>query len=211
MKLYYCETLNPRKACAVARHLNVPVDFIRVDLSKGEHRKPEFLRINPNGKVPVLRDGDRTVWEANAIMCYLSDIAQADLWPHDERQIDVVRWLSWDAHHFTRHAGTLYFENIIKPLIGLGEPDAMVVNEASSQLQTYGAVLDDHLSRRSFLVGDSLSVADLAVAVTLPYADGAKLPIERFPAIQRWHARLNELPAWREPFPAQAADPSIHS
>ena len=123
MKLYYCETLNPRKACAVARHLPLPVDFVRIDLASGEHRRPPFLAINPNGKVPVLQDGDWSLWESNAIMCHLSDMAQADLWPHDRRQVEVMRWLSWDSQHFTRHAGTLWFEYLIKPHLGLGEPD----------------------------------------------------------------------------------------
>jgi glutathione S-transferase len=66
-------------------------------------------------------------------------------------------------------------------------------------------VLDDHLGGREFLVGDGLTVADFAVAVTLPYAGAAKLPLGEFPAIGRWHARLCELPAWREPFPATNA------
>ena len=92
MKLYYAETLNPRKVCAVARYLNVPVEFARVDLSKGENRTAAFLALNPNGKVPVLEIAGRTLWEANAIMCYLARAAQSDLWPDDERQIDVIRW-----------------------------------------------------------------------------------------------------------------------
>jgi len=69
MKLFYCEALNPRKACAVARYLDSPVEFVRVDIAKGEHKTPQFLAMNPNGKVPVLQDGARTLWESNAIMC----------------------------------------------------------------------------------------------------------------------------------------------
>ncbi|MDB5775828.1 MAG: glutathione S-transferase family protein [Herbaspirillum sp.] len=203
MKLYYCETLNPRKACAVARYLNSPVEFIRVNLAKGEHKTPEFLAINPNGKVPVLQDGDMTLWEANAIMCHLSNAADAHLWPQDApRQVEIMRWLSWDAHHFTRHAGTLYFENIIKPMIGMGEPVAAAVDSATAFFRTNAAILDAHLGKRKFLVGDALTIADFATAVTLPYADAAKIPLDEFPAIRRWHARLQELPAWREPFPA---------
>lgn len=200
MKLYYCETLNPRKACAVARYLNSPVEFIRVDLGRGESKTPEFLAMNPNGKVPVLQDRGRSLWESNAIMCYLSDAAESDLWPHDARQIDVLRWLSWDAHHFTRHAGTLYFEHIIKHQFGMGKSDAAAVEEATRYFKIYARTLNDHLGGRKFLVGDALSVADFAVANSLPYADAAKLPLDEFPEIQRWHARLGELPAWREPF-----------
>ncbi len=201
MKLYYSETLNPRKACAVARYLNSPVEFIRVDLRRGEHKTPEFLAMNPNGKVPVLQDGGRSLWESNAIMCYLSDAAKSDLWPHDARQVDVLRWLSWDAQHFTRHASTLYFEHIIKPQFGIGKADAATVEEATRYFKIYARTLSDHLSRRDFLVGDALSIADFAVANALPYADAAELPLDEFPEIQRWHARLGELPAWREPFP----------
>ena len=72
MKLYYFETINPQKACAVARYLNSPVEFVRVDLAKGQHKSPDYLAINPNGKVPALVDGDTKLWESNAIMCHLA-------------------------------------------------------------------------------------------------------------------------------------------
>ena len=202
MKLYYAETLNPRKACAVARYLNSPVEFVRVDLSKSANRTPAFLALNPNGKVPVLELDGRSLWEANAIMCYLARRAQSDLWPADERQIDVIRWLNWSSEHFSRFAGRLYFEHIIKPRFGLGGPDAAAVAEANGYVRTYGSVLNTHLHDRKYLVDDSLTVADFAVAATLPYAEKARLPLDGFAAIERWYARLNELPAWRDPFPA---------
>ncbi|HEX2113967.1 MAG TPA: glutathione S-transferase N-terminal domain-containing protein, partial [Alphaproteobacteria bacterium] len=83
MQLYYSETLHPRKVCAVAKYLRSPVEFVRVSLSKGEQRTPAYLAMNPNGRVPLLRDGHRMIWESVAIMCHLSDKAGADLWPHD--------------------------------------------------------------------------------------------------------------------------------
>lgn len=203
MKLYFSETINPRKACAVARHLNVPVEFVRVDLAQGEQHAPAFLAINPNGKVPVLHDGDLVLWEANAIMCHLSNLAGADLWPRDPRaQIEVQRWLSWDASHFTAHGGTLYFENLIKPALGMGAPDAAAVEGATRMFVASATVLDAHLASRKFLLGDALTVADFAVGAALPYAKGACIPLADFPAVARWHERLNGLPAWRAPFGA---------
>jgi glutathione S-transferase len=200
MKLYFSETINRRKACAVARHLASPVEFVPVDLRRGEHRTPRFLAMNPNGKVPVLEEDDSILWEANAIMCRLSDLSKADLWPRDERQIDVMRWLSWDAHHFTRHAGALYFEHIIRPALGMGPPDPVAVEEAKGHFRRFAKVLDDHLGGRDFVVGDALTVADFALGVTLPYAGAANIPVNEFPNVQKWHARLDNLPAWREPF-----------
>ena len=201
MRLYYAQTLNPRKACALARHLQIPVEFVPVNLGRGEHRTPAFLAMNPNGKVPVLQDGELVLWESNAIMCHLSNVAGADLWPRDQRaQIEVLRWLSWDAAHFTRHGGTLYFEYLVKPAIGMGAPDPVAVKAATGMFTASAAALEAHLTHRKYLLGEDLTVADFAVGAALPYAQGAKIPIEPFPAVVEWHERLNRLTAWRDPF-----------
>lgn len=69
MKLYYFETPNARKPCAVAKYLGSPVEFVRVDLTRHEQKQPAFLAVNPNGRVPALEDGDFKLWESHAIMC----------------------------------------------------------------------------------------------------------------------------------------------
>jgi glutathione S-transferase len=127
MKLYYSDLLSARKACAVARYLKAPVEFIYLDPAKGEFKAPAYVALNPNAKVPTLVKGERVTWEADAIMCQLSDDMGAGLWPHDARQIDIVRWFSWNAQHFTRAGGALYFENIIKKRFNIGAPDPKAV------------------------------------------------------------------------------------
>jgi len=206
LKLYYADTLMPRKVCALAQHVKAKIQYIPVDLKAGEQRSPDFRALNPNGKVPVLTDGAFHLWESNAIMCYLSDVAGADLWPRDsKRQIEVMRWLNWDANHFTRHGGTLYFEYLVKARFGIGEPTAAAVQEATENLKKYALVLNDHLSHSRYAVEDSLTVADFALAVTVPYWSACRLSVTDFPSIERWHDRLSELPEWREPFPVQKA------
>jgi len=185
----------------VARHLELPVEFIHVALEKGEHRTPEFRAMNPNAKVPVLVDGERVLWESNAIMCYLAEKAGSDLWPRDERRIEVLRWLMWDATEFAPAAGTFYFEHIIKPRFLRSEADPAEIARVTPAFERYAAVLEAHLKGRQYLVGNALTVADFAVGITLPYAEKAQLPLEGFPEIRRWHGRLEQLPAWREPFP----------
>lgn len=205
MKLYYFETPNPRKPCAVAKYLGSPVEFVRLDLTKGENRTPEFLAVNPNGKVPALSDGDVKLWEGHTIMIYLAQKAGSELWPGDPaRQIDVLRWLNWDTAHFSRHGGALLFENHIKPAFGLGDPDAAVIEEAAKYFRQFAAVLDAHLAGRASILGDQLSVADFGVAAVLPSAREAKLPLDGFKEISRWHDGLMEIAAWRDPFPAAA-------
>jgi len=201
MQLYYSDILSSRKACAVARYLQSPIEFRYLDLLKGDQQQPAYLAVNPNGKVPTLIDGEHVVWEADAVICYLARRAGSDLWPDDLRQIDIIRWFSWNAQHFYRHGGTLYFENIVKRRFGIGEPDAAAVREAQEEFRRYAAVLTDHLEDHQWLVGDRITVADFSVAITLPYAEQAAMPLREFPVVQRWLDRLNGIEAWREPFP----------
>jgi glutathione S-transferase len=209
MKLYWCDVLMPRKVCALARHLELPVAFERIELGEGAHKAPGHLARNPNGKVPVLEEPDgRTLWESNAILVRLAQIAGSDMWPTDpQAQAEVIRWFCWDMDRFTSQAGALYFEYVIRPRFDLGSADPESVETARAGFREAAAVLDAHLSGRDWLLGDKMSIADFAVAVTLPYAKTAHIPVDEFPAISRWHERLETLEAWREPFPpaAQAA------
>ena len=203
MQLYYFESPNPRLACVVARHVGAPVDYVRVDLARGEHRRPDYLAINPNGKVPTLVDDRTVLWEAPAIACHLASRAGSDLWPREAgSQAEIIRWINWSTAHFSRHAGSLFFERVIKPALGLGAPDVAAMEEATRYFIQYATVLDDVLRSRGHLVGDRLSVADLTVATFLPVAEPSGLPLAGFDQIRRWYRQIEELPAWREPFPA---------
>ena len=202
MTLYYSDILSAHRACAVAKQLNAPVEYRYLDLAKNEQRQPHYLAINANGKVPTLVKGQRITWESDAVICQLSDDMGADLWPHDTRQTEIIRWFSWNSQHFTAAGGVLYFENIVKPRFQLGPPNPTIIAQALGNFRRYAAVLNDHLSPpRRWLVGSSLTVADFSVAAVLPYAAQARLPVDEFPNIRRWHDRLSQFDAWREPFP----------
>jgi glutathione S-transferase len=202
MKLYYFETPNPRKPCALAKYLGSPVEFVKVDLSKGAQKDPAFLAVNPNGKVPALQDGEVKLWEGHAIMAYLALKAGSDLWPRDPlRQIEVIKWLNWDTAHFSRHAGRLLFNRFIKPSFSLGDPDPAEIEDATGFFKVFAGVLDAHLVGKKHILGDSLTIADFAVASFLPSAERAQLPLEGFDEIRRWHNALMELEAWRNPWP----------
>ena len=203
MQLYYFETPNPRKPCSVARYLDSPVEYVRIDLAKGENKTPEFLAINPNGKVPALAVGEVKLWECPAIMMYLAQKAGSDLWPSEpEKQADVLRWLNWDTAHFSRHAQGLLFQRHIKPLFGLGDPDEAAIEEATGYFHQFGGVLNDHLKGRKYLLGDQLTIADFAVGSIMPTAKEAKLPMDDLPEITRWHEGMMALEGWANPFPS---------
>ena len=204
MKLYYSETPNPRKACAVAKHTGAPVEFVLVELARGEHKSPPYLAINPNGKTPALADGDIHLWEAHAIMAYVSHKAGSDLWPSDPvEQIEVMKWLNWDTAHFSRHAGRLWFQRFLKGAIGAGDPDAAEIEEATGFFLQFAGVLNDYLKGKDFLVANRLTIADFGVATFMPLAGQAELPLADFGEIRRWSDALMALDAWREPWPAE--------
>jgi glutathione S-transferase len=204
MQLYYCDVLAGRKACAGARYLKAPVEFVYLDLGKGEHKGPAYLALNPNGKIPTLVDGEEAFWEADAILCHLSQKLGAGLWPSDTaRQIEVIRWLSWSAQHFTRIGGGLYFEHIIKARFGLGPPDPDAVEKGLADFRQCAQVLDAHLDGRDWLVGSAPTVAEFSVGAVLPYAEKAEIPVGEFANISRWRDRLNGLHGWLDPYPAR--------
>ena len=157
--------------------------------------------MNPNAAVPVLEENGKTLWEANAIMCRLSDIVGSDFWPEGDRQVDVIKRLSWDAAHFTRFGGTLYFENLVRPAIGLGDPDARIVEQTTTVFRRSARIFDDHLRHSRWAAGESPTVADFALGAALPFRVPAQIPVGDFPNVSRWYERLCELDGWMTPFP----------
>jgi glutathione S-transferase len=193
-------------ALHVAPLLPRPVELTVVDLFQGAQRAPEFLRLNPNGKVPVLVDGDFVLNESCAIMQYLADCAPGQtLWPSQpQARADVNRWLFWCASEFMPPVGVLNWENWIKPMIGAGEPDAARVVQAETELRARVAVLDAHLANREWISGGQLSLAEFALAAPMMHTDTSRLPVTDRPHLMAWWARVRELPAWRQTEPQQA-------
>jgi len=207
MKLYYMETMNPRKVCATAKYLRLPIDYVPIDQVPGGLKGAAFLAINPNGRAPVLIDDGLKLWESAAIMMHLAIRAEDELWPVSDpaRQVEIMRWVSWDLCEFAPHAGAFYFENHIKPRFGFGSPDPSSLDAKREPLRQSARLLDAHLEQRRFLTGDRPSIADFCVGVLLPYQDEIELPLREYRHLQRWHDRLMELEAWRDPWPKRSA------
>lgn len=200
MKLYM-NALSPnvRRVRLTAAVLGLPLEEQRLDFMKGEHKSPEYLALNPNGAVPTLVDGDLVLSESRAIMSYLaSKKEEVGLLPRDEAaRADVNRWQFWDAAHFSPALGALTFEKIIKPLTGMGEPDPRKIEDAMASFRRFGAVLDQRLAGRRYLVGDALTVADLTIACSLMYAQRTEAPLGELSHVAAWFSRIRELAEWR--------------
>jgi glutathione S-transferase len=204
MKLYVNRlSPNVRRVRLTAAALGLELEEISLDFAKGEHKAPAYLALNPNGVVPTLVDGSFVLSESRVIAQYLaSKKPDSGLLPRDEQaRADVTRWQFWDSSHFSPQVGTLAFQRVIKPMFGMGEPDADKVTEALTSFRRYAAVLNDQLNGKQYVVGDSLTLADLTIAASLMYAQQSEVPVAEFPNVQAWLSRMTELDAWQQTNP----------
>jgi glutathione S-transferase len=200
MRLYHHpQSFNARRAVMTALHLDVKVELVQVDLARGAQRQPDYLGMNPNGKVPVLDDDGFFLWESHAIMQYLADKTPGQtLYPQDLRaRADVNRWLFWSAHHFTPAVSVLNWEHFVKKLIGAGDADPAAVKRGEAQVTDAAGVLDAQLSGRRWVLGDRLTLADYALAAPLMSIVQAKLPVNGLSNLMTWFARVEQQDAWK--------------
>jgi glutathione S-transferase len=201
MRLYHHPySFNARRAVMTALHLNAPVELVFVDLQKGEQRQPQFLKLNPNHKVPVLEDDGFLLWESHAIMQYVADkTPRQTLYPAETRaRADVNRWLFWCSQHFSPAISILNWEHAIKGLIGLGAADPAEVRRGEQLVREFGGILDAHLAGRDWICGSALSLADIAIAAPLAATGPAKLPVTDLSNLQRWFAGMQTLEVWKK-------------
>jgi glutathione S-transferase len=192
MKLYGFAGTRTQRALWGLKEIDADFEYVSVNLLEGEHRRPEFLRINPAGKVPVLIDGDRVIPESAAIVMYLADkYPEKALLPVDlGERAQVYRWtmfavteLEQPLWRITRHA-FLY------------PPDKRLpadIELARDDFTAMAAILEKHLEGRQFIVGDSLTVADCVTAYLIDWANEVQL-IDAFPRLRAYLERLYARP-----------------
>lgn len=199
MKLHYGKlSSSSRRVTIAARLLGISLDENHVDL-RDPAARTALVKLNPNSKVPVLEDGDFVLWESNAINVYLCEKTHGQtLYPSElHARADVNRWLAWSAAHWSVACGGLGWENVWKKLVTGAGPDAEAVKRSETLFAQFATVLDGHLAKRTWIVGDRVTLADIAIATPLMYTRLAKLPVRPYANIQAWFARVRELPAWQ--------------
>jgi glutathione S-transferase len=210
-------TPSPRafKVLVVANHLELPYQLRFLDLRKGEQREPGYAGMNPNMRMPTLKDGEYVLWESNAIQQYLaSQRPQSELLPAEPKaRLDVTRWQFWDLAHWDSACAIFVFERLVKPLFtGVNEVDPAAIARGEPMFHRAARVLDGQLARHEFVTGSKLTLADFSLGAGMTVAGAARLPVEDYPHINRWHQALAALPAWAktlrqqsEPLPALSA------
>jgi len=205
VKLYtFPPSPNARKVAAVVAHLQLThIEHALIRLQKGEHRQPEYLAINPMGKVPALRDGDLLLWESNAICQYLADRAgDASFFPADPKmRASIARWLFWEAGTWSPVVDVFTHENVRKPMLGMGTADPARLADVEERFRPLGQLLNAHLAERDFLLGDRATLADFVVGGAATYVERGRIPINDYPNVKAWWDRLNAMKAWSGTMP----------
>ena len=208
MKLYEFGPTRSIRVRWTLQELGADFEPIRVNLVAGEHRRPEFLKINPAGKIPVLVDGDRVLTESVAIVLYLAEkYSHKGLLPAGlNERAQVNRWLLFAATELEQPLWRISRHTALYPEEQRLPGD---VSLASGEFKDMASVLEKHMQGQQFVAGDSVSVADFVMAYTLDWGNEYKL-LDSCPQllayIKRMYARPHAPPRIAEAFAAISSE-----
>ena len=179
IKFYYNAAPNPMKVALMLEETGLPYEPIPVDGRKGEQHKPEYLAINPNGKVPSIVDGDTVVFDSNAILLYLGE-KTGKFMPAKTPKAhgELYSWLMFVASGVGPFSGQAVHFRHYAP-----EKNHYAINRYMYEAQRHYGILNDRLGKQKYLVGDAYSIVDIAtwgwarlVPMVLGEEHWAKLP-----------------------------------
>ncbi len=149
-----------RRVLLALEEAKVPYEFELVHLFTGANKTPEYLALHPFGRIPVLKDGDFTLFESRAIIRYIASVYDkaGTLYPADAKARALVeQWISVEQSYYVA-AEELVGQLVFAPLLG-GQPNEDKVKDADARLHSTLAVLDKHLSKSTFFAGDNFTIA----------------------------------------------------
>jgi glutathione S-transferase len=196
MKLYYFPSPNPQKVKFAVLELGLDCEMVPVDLSKQEQRERAFLALNPFGRVPVLVDGDLTLWESHAILAYLGE-KTGKLWPASAPgRADALRWLFFLSGHITPPAGDLALR-IRAKVLGIPADEATVARGEKALPDVIG-IVETQLSKNKWLPSAEFSLVDCAYCPILNVIEKAGFSFAGFPKINAYLDAVRSRRAWQE-------------
>ena len=189
-------SINVQMVMWAAAELDVPVDRKDVGGAFGGLDTPDYLAMNPNGRIPTLQDGNLTMWESGACVRYLAArYGAGTLWPEDPAErAPADMWMDWKKTSLMGPMTTVFWGLIRTPE---EERDMGAIAAAAIQAIDLYSILDKQLAGRDFITGDRMTMADLP-AGSMCYRF-MNLIIDRpsLPNLEAWYARLTERPAYR--------------
>jgi glutathione S-transferase len=196
LKIYGVARSRTARVLWMTKELGLDYEHVKVDFATGETRRPEHLRLNPNGHIPVIDDDGFILWESMAINLYLAKkYDRSGLYP--ARLGDEARALQWSLWGMTEVERPLLTALLNRAVYPESERDAGAADEAEKNLAQPLGVLDAALGRSAYLLGGQFTVADLNVASILAWARPAQIDVSVFPRVAEWLKNCAERPAAR--------------
>lgn len=186
----YSASGNSYKVRLTAAHLGLPLKLREYDLGKGETRNPEFLdTVNANGRIPVLQIGDRMLPESNAACFYLAD--GSELVPADRfDRADMLHWMFFEQNNHEPNIAVLRLWLVFVGPEALDDIQRQQIAPKRIAGNAALKLMDDHLDGRDWLVGDSLSLADICLFAYTHVADEGGFDLELYPNLIGWMERI---------------------
>jgi glutathione S-transferase len=189
-------SINVRKVVLTAQLLELPFERVDAGAAFGIVQTPEYKARNPNSLVPLLEEGDFTLWESNVIVRYLAARhPHGGLYPQDLRtRFDAERWMDWQQTTLN-NAGREAFIQLIRTPPERRNPQA--IDASITATEPLLAMLDAHLAAREFMAGDRLTMADIPIACEMHRWWGLPLQHPAHPNLHRWYDGIRGRPAAR--------------
>lgn len=185
----FAKSGHSHRAVLFASLLGLDVELIDVDLAGGAHKTPDYLAMHPFGQVPVLEDGDQTIWDSNAILVHLATNHDASgAWYPQDRKAAIQAWLSVAA-------GPLFNGPCAARLVTVFGADFDHERTKATAAALF-EVLGKELGKRPFLVGDKPTIADVALYSYTAHAPEGGVTLEPFGNIRAWLGRIEALPGF---------------
>ena len=203
MKLYGNNfSFNSNKVRFAANAMGVSYEFITVDLAAGEQRKPEFLKINPTGRIPALADGDFMIFESVAISRYLAEKTGSALYPKDLQKRSLTnQWLDFASIHIAGAMGKMFFNTLVYKFVG-AQKDVNSLEEGRKFLNTFLASVENQLKQNPYLVGQEMTLADLNLLAILDPSEAVGFDLSAFPKVSAWRKQLQAQPFYQKVYPS---------
>lgn len=192
MKLYGLGPTRSLRALWALQELDAEFEFVRVNILAGENLHPDFLRLNPAGKLPVLVDGDFVLTESAAIVMYLAEkYGDKGLMPADlKERAQAYRWSLFAVTELEQPLWRMAKHTFLYPEDKRLPEDIALARE---EFAAMAAVLDRHMDGRAFIVGDNITVADCVTAYVLDWGNENGL-IDSFPNLKAYLERMYARP-----------------
>ncbi|MBT8142119.1 MAG: glutathione S-transferase family protein [Gammaproteobacteria bacterium] len=207
MKLYgHFLSAPSNKTRLAATAVGQDFDYVHVELSKGEHKVPDHLRINPVGKVPALQEGDFCLFESDAITRYIANKNPSDFYPQEiKARAQVDQWIDFSSKHILANVGKVLFNKFFAPTMGV-PVDEQSMADGEKFLKQYMPIVEKQLESHSMLTGDKLTLADVSMIAAMDPLEMIGFEVSAYPNIKQWRDGIRSQDFYQKVHKHYAAD-----